>query len=284
MCGIAGYSVSAVSGVDRTLATQALLAGIAERGTDAAGYAWRSPRSAIITEKQRSGASALLERVSVAGDAIEVLVHVRAHTKGHPDIAANNHPIRHRSVVGIHNGTIENDDAILAALGRGRHVPEASVDSEAIFALAEATRNDPCALEAVRGSMAGAWLDEREPGVLRVARGSGRPLWLGQSRQETFFASTRGALALLARTLGLDLETAEAREGVLLTLVNGRIESSRAFHTDRNPSLHFVAPADAHREARRCRRRVAELARACARRAGGLPSTTPDATRVRAVA
>ena len=42
MCGIAGYSLSASSGVERTLAAQALLAGIAERGADAVGYAYRS--------------------------------------------------------------------------------------------------------------------------------------------------------------------------------------------------------------------------------------------------
>ena len=42
MCGIAGYSVRARSSVERTLAAQALLAGIAERGADAVGYAYRS--------------------------------------------------------------------------------------------------------------------------------------------------------------------------------------------------------------------------------------------------
>ena len=43
MCGIAGYSLSPESSVDRTLAAQALLAGIAERGADAVGYAYRGP-------------------------------------------------------------------------------------------------------------------------------------------------------------------------------------------------------------------------------------------------
>ena len=38
MCGIAGYSLSARSSVDRTLAAQSLLAGIAERGADAVGF------------------------------------------------------------------------------------------------------------------------------------------------------------------------------------------------------------------------------------------------------
>ena len=41
MCGIAGYSLSFDSNVDRTLAAQALLAGIADRGADAVGYAFR---------------------------------------------------------------------------------------------------------------------------------------------------------------------------------------------------------------------------------------------------
>ena len=41
MCGIAGFSLDPESPVDRTLAAQALLAGIAERGADAVGYAHR---------------------------------------------------------------------------------------------------------------------------------------------------------------------------------------------------------------------------------------------------
>jgi predicted glutamine amidotransferase len=44
----------------------------------------------------------------------QALIHVRDYTKGHPEVEANNHPIRHGSVVGIHNGVIENDDALLA--------------------------------------------------------------------------------------------------------------------------------------------------------------------------
>ena len=41
MCGIAGYSLSSRSTVDRTLVAQSLLAAIAERGADAVGYAYR---------------------------------------------------------------------------------------------------------------------------------------------------------------------------------------------------------------------------------------------------
>src|SRR6266566_3651174 len=115
MCGIAGYSLSPSARVDRTLAAQALLAAIAERGADAVGYAYRSPGETYPTVvKQRTPASRLLERVSVPGEATQLLVHVRDYTKGHPSISANNHPVRHGPVIGIHNGIIVNDDELLA--------------------------------------------------------------------------------------------------------------------------------------------------------------------------
>src|SRR5918911_1016393 len=166
MCGIAGYSLSDSSALARTFAAQALLAGIAERGADAVGYAHRSASGPVRVHKQRSGASALLDQIAIPNDATEVLVHVRDYTKGHPTISANNHPIRHGAVVGIHNGIIVNDDELLADHGCARVEPGMSVDSEAIFALAAHSHADPRALEALRGSMATAWLDEREQSTL----------------------------------------------------------------------------------------------------------------------
>src|SRR6185312_14807520 len=195
MCGIAGYSLSSRSAVDRTLAAQSLLAGIAERGADAVGYAHRGPEDAYpVVRKQRTPASELLERISVPQTATELLVHVRDYTKGHPSIAANNHPVRHGPVVGIHNGIILNDDELLAPHSCARSEPRMTVDSEAIFAVAAHSRNDARALEHLRGAMATGWLDEREPGVVFVARGSGRPLWIGECREGVFFASTKVAL------------------------------------------------------------------------------------------
>src|SRR5205809_8039483 len=155
MCGIAGYSLSPDSGVDRTLAARALLAGIAERGADAVGYAFRGAAEGSATvHKQRSGASKVLERISVPADATQVLLHVRDYTKGHPSIPANNHPVRHGDVVGIHNGIIVNDDEILGGFECARSEPRMSVDSEAIFALAAHSRADARAFEALRGAMA----------------------------------------------------------------------------------------------------------------------------------
>src|SRR5712691_4395685 len=155
MCGIAGYSLSPSSRVDPTLAAQALLAAIAERGADAVGYAYRSPGESHPTVvKQRTPASRLLEHVAVPEQATQLLVHVRDYTKGHPSIAANNHPVRHGPVVGVHNGIIINDDALLAAHACARAEPRMTVDSEAIFALAAHSHNDSRALEDLAGSFA----------------------------------------------------------------------------------------------------------------------------------
>src|SRR2546426_4683177 len=192
MCGIAGYSLSPDSNVHRTLAAQALLAGIAERGADAVGYAYRAPGEAYPTVvKQRTPASDLLERISVPETATHALVHVRDSTKGHPSIPANNHPVRHGPVVGIHNGIIVNDDEILCDFDCARAEPRMTVDTEAILALAAHSRADARAFEQLRGSMATAWFDDRAPDVLYLARGAHRPLWLAHTGGEVFFASTK---------------------------------------------------------------------------------------------
>ena len=173
MCGIAGYSLAPDSSVERTVAARALLTGIAERGADAVGYAYRTPGAPIAVHKQRSGATALLERISVPEEATKLLVHVRDFTKGHPSLTANNHPIRHGSVVGIHNGIIKNDDELFAQHRLERAEPEMTVDSEIIFALAELSRGRTAeVLQELYGSMATAWLDEGRSELV-LARGLG---------------------------------------------------------------------------------------------------------------
>src|SRR3954452_15723739 len=233
MCGIAGYSLRSASSLERTLAAQALLAAIAERGADAVGYAYRQPGVAYPTiVQQRTPASELLDRVTVPQEVDQLLVHVRDYTKGHPSIAANNHPVRHGPIVGIHNGIITNDDELLAPHSCARAEPRMTVDSEAIFAVAAHSRNDARALEHLRGAMATGWLDAREPGVVFVARGIGRPLWVGAARGGVFFASTRLALEVLERYLGLRLRMREVAEGRLLALADGRIVRKERFRPD----------------------------------------------------
>ena len=260
MCGIAGYSVDARSGIDRTLAAQALLAGIAERGSDAVGYAYRES-SAVVIHKERSGASAVLDAVSVPAGTTQLLAHVRDFTKGHPTIAANNHPIRHGAVIGIHNGIIENDDELFAQYGLERAEPEMTVDSEAIFALVDARPRDVSVFEELRGAMAAAWLDERDPDALHLARGIARPLWLGRSRDELFFASTRSTLQLVERALRIRLRLSEVPEGRVLTVVAGTVAHHTRFKPDRSYREENVLPAvRAPHEGAFCLERLAALA------------------------
>jgi len=263
MCGIAGYSLSARAGVDRTLAAQALLAAIAERGADAVGYAYRGPGAPYSTVvKQRTPASQLLDRVAVPQEATQLLVHVRDYTKGHPSIAANNHPVRHGPVVGIHNGIIVNDDELLAEHDCARAEPRMTVDSEAIFALAAHSGSAARAFEALHGSMAAAWLDEREPDLLFAARGVGRPLWIGVGRAGVFLASTRLALEVVERYCAVRLRKRELRQGTLIALREGRLVRREAWHPKEFVEADELPAVRAPQERESCLTRLASIAAA----------------------
>jgi glucosamine 6-phosphate synthetase-like amidotransferase/phosphosugar isomerase protein len=227
MCGIAGYSLDPTSRLDRTVTARALLAGIAERGADAVGFAYRDGGRSVSVHKQRSGASALLERVEVPAAATQLLVHVRDYTKGHPRIAANNHPIRHGNVVGIHNGIIVNDEELFARNAIARADDEMTVDSEIIFALAERSRGCTArALEQLVGS-----LDEARPELV-LARGMGRPLWIGTTKSALFFASTEHALELVERYAAVSLRKRELPLGRVVAVEDGRIVARDTFAPD----------------------------------------------------
>ena len=263
MCGIAGYSLASRSGVDRTLAAQSLLAGIAERGADAVGYAHRMPGDYPVVTKQRTPASELLDRIDVPQAATELLVHVRDYTKGHPSITANNHPVRHGPVVGIHNGIILNDDELLAPHRCARSEPRMTVDSEAIFCLAAHSHNDPRALEELHGSLAAAWLDSRVAGTVFAARGAGRPLWIGVGKHELFFASTRRALEVVEKYAGVRLRKSEVAEGTFLELSDARVTRAATFRHDRGYRDPIDLPTiRAPQEGVSCLERLAVLAAA----------------------
>jgi glucosamine 6-phosphate synthetase-like amidotransferase/phosphosugar isomerase protein len=195
----------------------------------------------------------MLDTIAVPASARQALVHVRDYTKGHPTIAANNHPVRHGSVVGIHNGIIANDDELFRRHRLERHQPEMTVDSEAIFALVDTHGTRPEVLEELVGTMAAAWIDERDARTLHVARGVGRPLWLGRGRHEVLFASTRDALEVLERALGTTFRKTQVDEGRLLSLVDGELVEERRWSPDRGYREDTVLPAvRAPHEGRSC--------------------------------
>jgi asparagine synthetase B (glutamine-hydrolysing) len=142
-----------------------------------------------------------------------------------------------------------------------------TVDSEAIFALAEAERSSPRALDKLRGSIASAWMDEREDDVVYVARGVGRPLWIGQGREELFFASTRSALELVETYLKLSLRKRELVEGTLLSVRAGHIAARRSFRPDMDFTEEPLPSVRAPEEHRSCLALLAMLVSPAAARA-----------------
>lgn len=253
MCGISGFSLVPGCDIDRSLLGKSLMAGVAERGADAAGYAWsRQGEKDIYVHKQIGGAADLLPLIEIADDADSILLHVRDFTKGAPSIMANNHPIRHGHVVGIHNGRIQNDDTLLAAYGIARAEPEMTVDSEAIFAVVNLEGPSVHALQELQGSYACAWIDDRDEDAVYVVLGTGRPLWLAIDRCGVFFASTASAFSFVDRYTGLSLHPQEVTEGVMFSIVSGQIVEHELFeprrdYQERGPSL--LAHPD---EQRRC--------------------------------
>ena len=262
MCGIAGFSLTPHARIDRTLAAQALLAAIAERGGDAVGYAYPVPGATgrAVVVKQRTPASKLLEQVAVPEGATELLVHVRDFTKGHPSIAANNHPVRHGPVVGVHNGRILNDDELLAEHPCARAEPRMTVDSEAVFAVAAHSQSDAKAFEVLYGTMAAAWLDERQPAVLHLARGVGRPMWLGECRDGLFFASTEHALEVVESYCTPKLRKRRVEDGTLVAVHHSAVVRRQRFTPQAYTEDDPLPEPRGLRERESCLRHLATIA------------------------
>ena len=186
------------------------------------------------------------------------LVHVRDYTKGHPSIEANNHPIRHGAVVGIHNGVIVNDDELLFERhGFVRAEPEMTVDSEAIFALVDAQPDDAKVLERLTGAMATAWLDERDATTLHLARGICRPLWIGRGKHEVF-ASTRAALEVVEDTCASDCSSVRSARGACSA--SSPVAGEERFRPDRSYRDEALPAVRAPDEGASCLERLAAIA------------------------
>ena len=175
--------------------------------------------------KQRTPASQLLERV-VRARRGEPAARPRARLHEGPSRRSPRTTIRCATGrwSGSTTGSSLNDDELLAPHSCARAEPRMTVDSEAIFALAAHSRNDAHALEQLRGAMATAWLDEREPGVVFLARGSGRPLWARRGPRRRLLRLDQGSRSRSSSaTAALKLRKREVREGTWLALEDGEV-------------------------------------------------------------
>src|SRR2546422_11557527 len=202
MCGIIGYT-----GDGRREAGPILIAGLGRleyRGYDSAGLALQTDRG-LVTRKlagRVAGLQALLERLPVHGAA--GIAHTRWAAHGAPT-TRNAHPhvdCRDRIAV-VHNGIIENADALRAALERTGHRFRTETDTETLAHLIEEAAGTTLeervatALGDVVGTYGLAAISAEEPGKIVVAR-QGSPVLLGIGENEFFVASD--ASAVLAHT------------------------------------------------------------------------------------
>ena len=112
-----------------------------QRGQEASGVAIMQSGGSYLVEKAPLIASEFVKTESflklmgnLSAQTTMLLGHTREPTKGSVSNNNNNHPIVQGRIIGIHNGTIKNDDTLFRAHCQQQN-RIGSVDSEAIFAL-----------------------------------------------------------------------------------------------------------------------------------------------------
>src|SRR5256886_2925340 len=203
VCGIIGY-------VGRREAVPILLEGLDRleyRGYDSAGVAVQNGAGVVVAKLAgRVGAlRALLERAPLHGTS--GIAHTRWATPGAP-ATHNAHPHSDcRGVVAlVHNGIIENADALRAMLERAGHRFTTETDTETLAHLIEDAAGATlearviAALALVEGTYGLAVVSSTEPGKIVVAR-QGSPVLLGIGDDELFVTSDASAVLQHTRSV-----------------------------------------------------------------------------------
>ncbi len=199
MCGIVGY-------IGDREAQPILLTGLKRleyRGYDSSGLAVILPKKNSISVRKSPGKISVLEKLvknkPLSGSV--GIAHTRWATHGAPT-QANAHP--HEDCQGaialVHNGIIENYEALKVQLIKEGHTFRSQTDTEVIVHLIEKFYKNIPLEEAVRktlkllvGSFAIGVISAKEPDKLVGAR-YGSPLILGLGKDENFLASDAPAV------------------------------------------------------------------------------------------
>lgn len=179
MCGLAGWigeaNLPKGQRLARARALEGLLVANAERGTDASGVCMvHHGRDPIIykraVDSYRLVEDEQLQALIRSNDARIALGHTRWGTMG-KNTNENAHPFKEKDIIGTHNGIIWNYAELDKAMDG--HKP-LRVDSQVIFRLLSQVEPDPKLivqlLPMLQGSLALAWVDERDPDALWIFR------------------------------------------------------------------------------------------------------------------
>jgi glucosamine--fructose-6-phosphate aminotransferase (isomerizing) len=201
MCGI----VAAAAGKNIVPVLVEGLRKLEYRGYDSAGLA---VIAAGNIERVRSvGRVAELEAASANTQSVTGIAHTRWATHGVP-CERNAHPHVSGSIAVVHNGIIENYEALRSELTAQGYVFTSDTDTESIAHLIQATlKTEPDLFKAVQiarqrliGAYAIAVIDHTQPGKVIVAR-EGSPLLLGVSDTGNYAASDASALLQVTRNM-----------------------------------------------------------------------------------
>ena len=201
MCGIIGYS-------GKRSAMPILISGLKKleyRGYDSAGIAV-STDSGLIIKKRSGKVSGLSQLITedpqnqILSQAHSGLAHTRWATHG-PPTTENAHPHEgpEGKIVLVHNGIIENHNALRDKFKAQGNVFKSDTDTEVLAHLVESHYEGDLlaavtsALKEVIGTYGLTCMSADEPGVLVVAR-SGSPIVIGLGEDETIVASDAAAI------------------------------------------------------------------------------------------
>ncbi|MGY0556045.1 glutamine--fructose-6-phosphate transaminase (isomerizing) [Vreelandella sp. 2A-K22] len=211
MCGIVG----AVSAKDSTAFLLEGLSTLEYRGYDSAGLALLSGEQSSILQRARSKGrvaelAALVKEKALSGHV--GIAHTRWATHGVP-AERNAHPHISGGLAVVHNGIIENYEALRIQLQGLGYEFTSDTDTETIAHLIQACFKgqigEPaenlfsavqCAVEHLKGAFALAVISEEEPDCLVVAR-EGSPLMLGIGIDGHYAASDASALISTTKRL-----------------------------------------------------------------------------------
>jgi len=173
------------------------------RGYDSSGIAVIQSRKDILATRKSPGKINSLDKLlkSKPLDGSLGIAHTRWATHGAPTyINAHPHSDCDNEIALVHNGIIENYEALKNQLLKEGHLFSSQTDTEVIVHLVEKfyknmTLEDAVrkALKLVSGSFAIAVISKREPAKLVGAR-SGSPLIVGIGKNENFLASDAPAI------------------------------------------------------------------------------------------
>ncbi len=196
MCGIVAYTGQRQAAA---ILLQAL-ARLEYRGYDSAGIAVES--GGRITTRKLAGRvpalGTLVTEAPVSGRS--GIAHTRWATHGVPSMVnAHPHCDCRGDIAVVHNGIIENAEALRAALERGGHFFNSDTDTETVAHLIEVSEGASLeqrvigALAHVVGTYGLAVISSDEPGKIVVAR-QGSPVLIGVGAHEYFVASDASAI------------------------------------------------------------------------------------------